>query len=156
MTEEYHRLPVRVLVIGLLMAFGIWLPLLAVPPIEDVIETGLGISHALTALPYSAPVATLSLVAISGGFLADRIGIKKAVGAGAIVLCIGALVRGLSTSFSSLRASTFAYGIGLGLCIPNLPKPARHCSPRDRSNVTLGIFSVAIIASGALSLALTR
>jgi len=154
--EEYYRLPRRVLAIALLLAFGIWLPLLVVPTIEDIITRQLGISHALTALLYSAPVAMLALLAIPGGLLADRIGIKKAVGIGTIFLSVGAVLRGMSTDFSTLLGFTILYGVGLGLCFPNLPKLARYCSPRERANVTLGIFTVAIVFSGALPLAITR
>ncbi len=156
MAEEYYRLPARVLGIALLLAFAIWLPLLVVPPIEDIIAGQLGISHTLTALLYSAPVAVLALVAIPGGFLADKIGLKKAIGIGVVVLAIGASLRNIPANFITLLIFTLIYGIGLGICFPNLPKLARHCAPREQANVTLGIFTVAILVSGALSLSITR
>ena len=146
----------RVLLIALLMAFGIWLPLMAVPPIEDVIAGQLGISNTLSALLYSAPVAMLALVAIPGGFLADSIGIKRAVGIGAVLLTVGAGLRAIASDFPTVLGFTLLYGLGMGLCFPNLPKLARHCSARERSGVTLGLFLVAVIFSGAISLAITR
>ena len=149
-------MPWQVLTIGLLMAFGMWLPLLVVPAVEDVIGQQLTISHTLTALLFSAPVAMLALVAIPGGFLTDRIGIKRAVGIGAAVLAAGSALRGVSPNFPTLMGSTLLYGLGLGLCFPNLPKLARHCTPRERSNITVGMFTVAILVSGAVSLTTAR
>ena len=64
MSEVTSRLPMRVLLIALLMAFGIWLPLMAVPPIEDVIAGQLGISNTLSALLYSAPNNTFICIKV--------------------------------------------------------------------------------------------
>jgi cyanate permease len=155
-TEQYYRMPWQVLTIGFLMAFGMWLPLLVVPAVEDVIDQQLTISHTLTALLFSAPVAMLALVAIPGGLLTDKIGIKRAVGLGAAVLAVGSALRGISSGFPTLMGFTVVYGLGLGLCFPNLPKLARHCTPRERSNITVGIFTVAILVSGAISLTMAR
>jgi cyanate permease len=154
--RQYQTLPAKVLLVALLLSFGIWLPLFVIPPIEDVIGQQLAISHAQTALVFSAPVAMLAIVAIPGGILADRLGLKKAIGIGAVFLAAGAALRGISASYGSLMAFTLVYGIGLGVCFPNLPKLARHCSTRERSSVTVGIFTVAVLLSGALSLAITR
>ncbi len=90
------------------------------------------------------------------GLLADSIGIKKAVGMGAVVLAVGSALRGISSGYPALLGFTMVYGLGLGICFPNLPKLARHCTPRARSNITLGMFSAAILASGAVSLAVAR
>ncbi len=156
MDKQYYRIPRRVLYIALLMAFGMWLPLTVVPVIADIIQQQLKISHTLTALLFSAPVAVLALTAIPGGFLADNIGIKKAVGIGVVILASGSALRGLSSNFPTLLVFTLVYGLGLGLSFPNLPKLARHCTPRDRSNITVGMFTSAILISGALSLAIIR
>ena len=154
--ERYYRMPWQVLTIGLLMAFGMWLPLLVVPTVEDVIGEQLAISHTLTALLFSGPVAMLALVAIPGGLLTDKIGIKRAVGIGALVLAAGSALRGLSPNFATLMGFTLVYGLGLGLCFPNLPKLARHCTPRERSSITVGMFTVAVLVSGAVSLTTAR
>ena len=155
-SQRYYRMPWQVLAIGLLMAFGMWLPLSVVPVVEDVISRELTISHTQTALLFSSPVAMLALMAIPGGFLADRIGIKKAVGIGAVVLAIGSSLRGVSSDFPSLMGFTLVYGLGLGLSFPNLPKLARHCTPRERTNITVGMFTTAILISGALSVSIAR
>ncbi len=156
MGEQYYRMPGKVLGIALLMAFGMWLPLTVVPVVADIIEQQLSISHTLTALLFSAPVAMLALTAIPGGFLADKIGIKKAVGIGVVILASGSALRGLSSDFLTLLVFTLVYGIGLGLSFPNLPKLARHCTPREQSNITVGMFTSAILISGALSIATIR
>lgn len=154
--EQYHSIPRSVLAVGLGLAFAMWAPLLTVPPIESVLVEELGISHTLASLLYSGPVVVLALAAIPAGLLADTIGLKRTVGAGALVIAAGAVLRGVSDSYPVIMLFTLVYGLGLALSFPNLPKLARHCSPRDRSHVTLGMFSVAILLSGGLSLAITR
>jgi CP family cyanate transporter-like MFS transporter len=153
-TEEQYRLPGKVLAIALLLAFGIFMPLLVIPPLEDVISRELAISHAGAALLYSLPVAMLALVAIPSGFLADTIGLKKSIGIGAMILTAGSALRGISTNYSIVLVFTLLYGIGLGLCFPNIPKLARHCSPREKSHFTISMFTVGILASGAIALAI--
>ena len=152
----YPHLPGKLLAIGLLLAFGMFMPLIVVPPIEDVLGKEFAIAHAQTALLYSLPVAMLALVAIPSGFLGDRIGLKKVLGIGAVVMTVGSALRGVTNSYPVALAFTLVYGLGLGLCFPNVPKLARHCSLRERSHFTVSLFTAGILASGAVALSITR
>jgi CP family cyanate transporter-like MFS transporter len=154
MTKDW--IPARVLAIGWLLAFGIFMPLFVVPPLEDVIRQQMAISHAQAALLYSLPVAMLALLAIPSGFLADTIGLKKSVGLGALIITVGSALRAISSEYSVVLTFTLLYGVGLALTFPNIPKLARNCSSRQRSHFTVGLLIAGILASGGLILAIAR
>jgi CP family cyanate transporter-like MFS transporter len=154
MTKDW--IPRRVLAIGLLLAFGIFMPLFAVPPLEDVVREQLAISHAQAALLYSLPVAMLALLAIPAGFLADTIGLKRSVGLGALIVTVGSALRAISSEYSVILTFTLLYGVGLALCFPNIPKLARSCSSRQRSHFTVSLLTAGILASGGLILVIAR
>ena len=54
----------------------------------------------------------LIAVAIPGGWLGDRIGARKTVALGAVVMAAGSLMRGFAGTFHLLMAFTVLYGIG--------------------------------------------
>jgi len=97
----------------------------------------------------------MALMAIPGGIIADRIGIKKAVSIGTFVIAGGALSRAFATDYSSLLAFNLVYGIGLGLVFPNLPKVVSALVPRERAGIATGLYGAGLMAGGALALALT-
>jgi CP family cyanate transporter-like MFS transporter len=154
MTKDW--IPPRVLAIGLLLAFGIFMPLFVVPPLEDVVKQQMTISHAQAALLYSLPVAMLALLAIPAGFLADTIGLKKSVGLGALIVTAGSALRAISSEYSVVLVFTLLYGVGLALCFPNIPKLARNCSSRQRAHFTVSLFIAGVLASGGLILTIAR
>ncbi|GAG96392.1 unnamed protein product, partial [marine sediment metagenome] len=80
----------------------------------------------------------LVALGIPGGFLADRIGVRKAAGIGIIIIAVGTILRGTATSASSLLAFTFIYGIGIGLSFPNLPKLISGWVPREKAGIATG------------------
>lgn len=153
--EKYYHIPRSVLIIAIVLSFGMWVPLMIIPPMEDLLAEKLSVSHALISLLYAGPILMLALVGIPGGFLADVIGIKKAAGIGAILIVIGTVLRGIATDYSSLLAFTFIYGIGLGLAFPNMPKLVSHCTSQERIRVTMGLLVAGILVAGGLGLAIT-
>ena len=128
-------------------------PMLCIPPIEYIIKEALLVSHAQVGLLFSIPVAVLAVIAIPSGFLADKFSIQKSVGIGAIIMAVGSLLRGFSTSFEMLLSFTFLYGIGFSLVYPNLPKIVGIWFPREKAGLATGIYSTGISAGSAFSLA---
>ncbi|MBZ2166718.1 MFS transporter [Methanobacterium sp. VT] len=70
----------------------------------------------------------IALVAIPAGIIADKVGLKRAIGIGAIIACIGAVLKGTSSSYSTLLIFSIVFGLGMGFTFANLPKLARSCS----------------------------
>ena len=138
-----------------LMGFALESPMFCVPPIMHIITEEFLLTHAQAGLIYSVPIIILAAVAIPGGTLADRIGSRKAAGIGVIVIVVGSLLRGTSTSFVTLLAFTCLYGVGLGLVFPNLLKLVGTWFPREKIGLATGIYTGGIIFGIALALAIT-
>ncbi len=122
---------------------------------EHIIREELILSHAQTSLLFTLPFVIFAAIAIPSGLLADRIGIRKAAGIGVIMVVVGSLMKGTSTSFTSLLAFTFLYGIGFALIYPNLPKLVGTWFPREKAGLATGIYVIGISLGPALALAIT-
>lgn len=153
--EPKLRSPWVILVCAGLMGFALESPMFCVPPIMHIITEELRLSHAQAGLVFSIPFIILAAVAIPGGALADRIGIRKAAGIGIIVIIAGSLLRGTSTSFVTLLAFTCLYGVGLGLVYPNLVKLVGTWFPPERIGLVTGVYTTGIVFGLALALAIT-
>jgi len=137
------------------MAFAIWAPMLCVPPMAHILREELLLTHTQTSLLYTIPVLMLSALSIPGGFLADRIGVRKAAGIGIIVIAVGTILRGTATSASSLVAFTFIYGAGVGLSFPTLPKLISGWISQEKATIATGIYVAGIAAGEALAMSIT-
>jgi len=126
------------------MGFSMFAPMFCVPPITHIIREELVLSNAQVSLLFSIPVIMLVLFAVPGGILADRIGVRKAAGISAIVLIVGSLLRGTSTSFETFLAFTCLYGGGFGLVYPNLPKLVSAWFPPQKVGLARGISGIYI------------
>ena len=148
-------MPWGMLSVAWLMAFAMLAPIYCVPSMEHILRQELLLTHTQTILLYTAPLMMVVAAAIPGGFMADRIGIKKSAGISVIIIVVGTVLRGTVTSPSSLLAFTFIYGVGLGLLFPNLPKLVSIWVPREKAGIATGIFTTGILSATALPLAIT-
>ena len=89
--------------------------MVAIPPMEHILKEELSLNHTQTSLLFTIPLIMLVALSIPGGLLADKVGIRRAAGTGAIIMTVGCLLRGTATDFSSLLIHTFIYGMGFGL-----------------------------------------
>ncbi|HEY0196270.1 MAG TPA: MFS transporter, partial [Methanobacterium sp.] len=92
------------------------------------------VSHFQIGLLFSAPIVMIALAAIPAGIIADRIGIKKVIGIGAIIALIGVLLRGTASGYLNLLIFSLIFGFGMGLTFANLlsspdhvARGSRHC-----------------------------
>lgn len=148
-------MPWAILGISWLMAFAMMAPIYCVPPMEHILKEELLLNHTQTILLYAAPLIMIVAAAIPGGFIADKIGIKRSAGISIIIVVIGTVLRGMATTPSSLLAFTFIYGAGLGLSFPNLQKLVSIWVPREKAGIGTGIFATGILTATALPLAIT-
>jgi cyanate permease len=149
------HIPRGILGAGFLLAFAMWAPMFCVPPMEHILKEELLLTHAQTSLLYITPLLMLVAVAIPGGIIADRIGIRKAAGIGAIIIAVGTILRGTATSASSLLAFTFIYGVGFGFSFPSLPKLVSTWAPPEKVGTVTGILNSGGPIGTAVALAIT-
>jgi CP family cyanate transporter-like MFS transporter len=113
------------------------------------------VTHEAVGIVFSLPVTMLVVLAIPGGLLADRIGSRKAVAMGAMVMAVGSLLRGVSTGFSSLLAFTAMYSVGYSIIFPNLPKLVSVWFPREKAGLATSVYATGITIGCAVPLAVT-
>jgi CP family cyanate transporter-like MFS transporter len=138
-----------------LVGFSMYPPMLCIPPVALIIKKDLGVSHAAVGLLFSIPVAVLVFLAVPAGFLADRLGTKRAVGIGVVVMAAGSMIRITSKSYDMLMALTSLYAIGFSLIYPNLPKLVGLWFPREKVGLATGIYTTGITTGGGIALAIT-
>ncbi len=153
--EKSSGIPWPILGTAWLVNFAMWAPTFCIPPMEHILKAELLLTHAQASLLFSAPWLMMAIAAIPAGLIADRMGVRKAAGIGIIIMVIGALLRSTATSYSSILAFTFIYGLGIGWIFPNLPKLISAWAPREKAGMAMGIFTTGITTGSALSMAIT-
>jgi cyanate permease len=153
--ETKHHSSGAILGCAWLLGFAMFGRILCVPPMEHIIKEELLLSYGDVGLVFSLPVVVLAALAIPSGFLADRIGIRKAAGAGAILMAVGSLATSTATSFVTLVAYTCLYGVGFSLVYPNLPKLVGLWFPQEKAGLVTGIYVTGIATGAAVALAIT-
>ena len=156
MNKDSYKMPWRLLAVAVLLNFCTWAILFSIPPMEALISRDLLFSHFQTGLLFSAPIVMIALSAIPAGVLADRVGIKKVIGIGAIIALIGASLRGITTGYPDLLIFSLIFGLGMGLTFAILPKLARSCSQPDQTILVMGILTgFGVLGGVGIGLAIT-
>lgn len=138
-----------------LLGFAMWAPILCIPPIEHLVKEELQLTHAQMGALFALPVFILAMAAIPMGFLADRMGIRKAVGIGAVIMTVGSFMRGTSGEFMALIAFTCVFGIGFALIYASLPKIVGAWFPREKVGLATGIYITGWNVGASIALAIT-
>ena len=153
--RETAGMPWAMLGIASLMGFAMWAPMFAIPPMEHILTEELGLTHAQIGLLYVIPLLMTIAVSIPAGILADKIGLRKTAGIGAIMIAAGTALRGLAIDAPSLLGFTFLYGLGYAWVFPSLPKLVSAWVPREKANIGTGIFSAGFASGVGAGLAIT-
>ena len=148
-------MPRNVIFCALLIGIAMWAPIYCVAPMEPIIKDHLLLTHTQTGLLLSAPVLMVVVTAIPAGLVSDRVGIKKTIGLGLVMMAAGAVLRSTATDFTSLLAYTFIFGFGFGWTFPNLQKLVSIYFEKDKANVAMGIVQSGFPIGTALGLAIT-
>lgn len=118
--------------------------LLAVPPVIPSIHRDLDVSQTMIGIVTGLPVLLLALAAVFGAFLISRLGARRALLVGLVVVGVASALRGVGPSVSQLLSMTFVMGIGVAVMQPALPAIVRDWFP-----ASVGL-STAVYANGLL------
>jgi len=154
-SEKSNSMPLAIMASAFLLTFAVMLPMFCIPPMEHIIKEELNLTHAQTSWLLTIPVLVTAILSIPCGVLADRMGIRKAAGTGAILIAIGSTLRGVTTDYPTLLAFTVIIGVGGTLILPNLPKLVSLWVPREKAATATGIYSTGTATGSALPLAIT-
>lgn len=154
--NDNYKIPGNIIIIAIILNFCTWAFLFVTPPMGTILSANLHISHFQTSLLFSAPILMIAIVAIPAGIIADKIGLKRAIGIGAIIACIGAVLRGTASTYSGLLIFSLIFGFGMGWTFANLPKLARSCSSSQQTSFVMGIINgFGLLAGIGTALAIT-
>ena len=138
-------------IVGFFTLFAI----LTVSPLLTPIIDELSLTFAEGGLLFSVLVAMIVVGALIGGYAGDRLGIRKALGSGAVLVGVGAPLRGLATGYLSLLLFMALVGLGYGFLLPNLPKLAEGWFPPKRLGVVTGVYMASLYAGAAFAISVT-
>ena len=115
---------------------------------------GLGLSDQQFYACLTATSIAPIVLALFGGMLSDRFGVRWTVFAGSIIAAGGTLLRVVSTGFPDFFAFNLMLGIGLGVIGPNLPKLVGMWFPPRQIAISTALYMTALGIGSGLGLAL--
>lgn len=126
--------------------FGIAMSWYTMPTLQPRIVEIYQITSQQFRLALTLPFLVAGVLAIPGGMIADRVGIKRAASFGIFVAGIGFLIRSIGGNFVDLISAMTVIGIGLGLILPNLPKLVNVWFPPSETGLATGIYNTGLLA----------
>ncbi|SJZ70638.1 MFS transporter [Selenihalanaerobacter shriftii] len=146
--------PRRWVVLGIawLSFFSIAMAWYVMPTLEHKLLEIYQIDSSQYSTAFTIPFLIAGLLAIGGGMLADRLGLRKTASLGIIISGLGILGRFQANGFISLLAPMMIVGVGLGLIMPNLPKLVSIWFPPEETGLATGIYNTGLMGGIATGL----
>lgn len=130
------------------------LTMLAVPPVLPLIHRDLALGETAVAALTGLPVLLLGIIAIPGALLIARIGPRRALIAGLVVIAISSALRGAGPSTPLLFVMTFLMGAGVSVIQPALPSLVSRWFPASIA-LASAVYANGLLVGEMLSAGLT-
>jgi len=144
----------RHLVLLWLAGNALRLTILAVPPVLTSIHHDLHLNEKLVGALTGLPVLLLGAGAVFGSLLVARLGARRALAAGLVVVAVSGALRGVGPAVGILFAMTFLMGIGVAVSQPALPSLVRSWFP-GQTGLATAVFSNGFLVGEVVAAALT-
>jgi cyanate permease len=130
-----------------------WFSLAAylVPVVEE-----LGLSGVEAGLVTGAVQLSYIPLSLISGLAIDRLGSRRSLGTGLLIIGIAHVMRGLSTGFAALLSATLLLGVGGTAVTFGLPKLVSELFPADRSGTMSSVYMVGATLGSATVFATAR
>ncbi|SFR58058.1 Cyanate permease [Halogeometricum rufum] len=130
-----------------------WFSLAAflVPVIEE-----LGLSGTEAGVVTGAVQLSYIPLSLLSGLVIDRLGARRALGAGLFVVGVAHLIRGFATGFASVLAPTLLLGVGGTAVTFGLPKLVSDLFPAERAGTVSSVYTVGATLGSATVFAVAR
>ncbi len=100
------------------------------PPVIAMIRDEFALSATAVGLLSSIPPALFAIAALAGSLLVARLGVRAALVGGLTLVAAGSALRGLSTNYVILFATTIVMSVGVAIMQPIMPTTVRQWLPR--------------------------
>jgi CP family cyanate transporter-like MFS transporter len=128
--------------------------LLAVPPVIPNIHHDLGLDEKGISVLTGLPVLLLAAAAIPGALLIARLGVRRALVAGLVLIAVGSVLRGAGPSLAVLFAFTLLMGVGVAVSQPVFPTLTGDWFPA-RLGLATAVYTNGMLVGETLPAALT-
>jgi MFS transporter, CP family, cyanate transporter len=129
--------------------------IMSIPALAKYIMAELNLTYAMfMSLSQAATLASIVL-AILGGALADRFGIKRTIIIAGLIGGVFGILKGFSTSYVQFLIFTLLQGFGAACLMPNMAKLVRDWFPPRQIGIANGINAAGHALGMTLGLALT-
>jgi MFS transporter, CP family, cyanate transporter len=142
---------------------GLWLLYLAfgltagsIAPLVLLIERDLSISHAAMGSIMGAWQLTYIFAALPGGVLLDRLGSRRALAMGGLLIGLSALGRAFADSYWTLFLAVSVFGVGGPIVSSGAPKVVSQLFTGSDRGLAMGIYMTGPAMGGVISLTLTH
>lgn len=136
--------------------FAVFGSLVSTSGLIGFIRDDLSLSYGAGGFLLSVPFPLIAFFAITGGWLVDRLGVKKMVLSGVFFVLLGGLIRFSSGGFWSLASGIALVGAGTGLVYPVMPKVVGTIVPSERNKFGSAVYTASIIAGAGLGVAVSH
>lgn len=154
MLTEHHSVSRFRFVLLWLAGIDLRVTILAVPPVLPLIHRDLALDETAVAALTNLPVLLFGLAAIPGSLLIARLGARRAVIVGLLMIAIASALRGLGPSSPMLFAMTFLMGAGIAVMQPALPSLVSQWCPGAVPMAT-AVYANGLLIGEALPASLT-
>lgn len=118
--------------------------LLAVPPVIPLIHEDLHLDATQVGALSGMPVLLFAIAAVTGSLLVARIGARRALVVGLLIVGVASASRGAGPTISTLFSATFVMAVGIAMMQPAMPAVVRVWCP-----ASIGL-ATAVYANGLL------
>ncbi|MCK8817609.1 MFS transporter [Natroniella sulfidigena] len=115
------------------------------PTLEHELLELYQINSSQYSMALTIPFLVAGILAMAGGMLADRLGIRKAASLGIVISGVGIIARSQVGGFLSLLIPMMIVGAGMALIMPNLPKLVSIWFPPEETGLATGIYNTALM-----------
>jgi CP family cyanate transporter-like MFS transporter len=130
------------------------LTILAVPPVIAMIRDEFALSATEVGLLSSIPPALFAIAALAGSLLVARLGVRGALVGGLTLVAAGSALRGWSTNYAVLFATTIVMSAGVAIMQPIMPTTVRQWLP-GRIGLGTAIYTNGLLVGEVFAVLLT-
>jgi CP family cyanate transporter-like MFS transporter len=126
---------------------------LALPPVLPAVQRQLHLSEGLVGALTSLPVLMLALGSVVGSAAVGRLGARRALVTGLVVVGVASALRGLG-GLEGLLLASVAVGLGIAILQPSMPSVTQAWFP-GRVGLATSVYSNGIVFGEAAAASLT-
>ncbi|MCA1956180.1 MFS transporter [Zymomonas sp.] len=146
--------PIGGAILAILVGLNLRPIMASISPLLKILQSDLTLDSRQASLLTTLPVMMMGLFALAGAWLQRRMGEKKGIALGLLLITLASLNRFYTNSATTLIVTAAMGGIGIALAQALMPAFLKRRYP-DKAGSLLGLFTTGIMGGAAISSALS-